>query len=160
MALPSVGGEFTTSLATQNADAVAITGGTITGVTLSTTGGTMTTPTLTTPTITGGTIDNNIIGGSTPAAITGTTVVGSTSVATAGTLKSYSGTAPGAGSGITVGLTTSSTANLGVFFGTGDPSMTVAKGSIYMKTDAGSTTTRLFIATDAAGTWAHFTASA
>ncbi len=148
MTVPSVGGEFTTSLATQNADAVAITGGTITGVTL------------TTPTITGGTINNNIIGGSTPAAITGTTVVGTTSVATAGTIKSYSGTAPGAGSALSVGLTTSSTTNLGLFFGTGDPSFSAAKGSLYSATDASTGTTRLFVNTNGTTGWTNFTAAA
>lgn len=35
MAIPSVGGETSTSLATQNADAVAFTGGSITGIVLS-----------------------------------------------------------------------------------------------------------------------------
>jgi hypothetical protein len=88
------------TMAEQNANNVAITGGAISGVTLPasnitgtlgvTNGGTgvttstgsgsnvlNTSPTLTTPAITGGTIDNTVIGGTTPAAGTFTTLTSS-----------------------------------------------------------------------------------
>jgi hypothetical protein len=47
-----------------------------------------------------------------------------------------------------------------VLFGAGDPTASVPKGSLYIKTDAALATDRLWIATDSAGTWASFTASA
>lgn len=46
--------------------------------------------------------------------------------------------------------------------GSGDPNtvVTAPKGSLWQRTDASSTTTRLYINTDGGTTWAHFTASA
>lgn len=54
----------------------------------------------------------------------------------------------------------SSTANFGVFYGTGDPSFSAAKSSLYVKTNATTTTTRLWVNTDGSTGWANFTASA
>jgi len=56
---------------------------------------------------------------------------------------------------------TKSTAG-GIYRGAGDPTsaLVVPMGSLYVKTDASATTDRLWIATDSAGTWAYFTASA
>lgn len=136
MAIPSVGGETSTSLATQNADAVAFTGGTIAGVTL-----------------TGGAY-NGTVGATTPSTVAATTVTAT------GAIKANSGTAPGAGSALSVGLTTSSTANLGIFFGTGAPSFAAGKGSLYSATDATTTTTRLYVNTDGSTTWSAFTSAA
>ena len=50
----------------------------------------------------------------------------------------------------------------GIYTGNGDPTsaLVVPKGSLYVKLDAASTTTRLWIATDAAGTWTYFTSNA
>lgn len=50
----------------------------------------------------------------------------------------------------------------GIYTGDGDPTsdLKVPKGSLYVKLDATTTITRLWIATDTAGTWAYFTASA
>lgn len=50
----------------------------------------------------------------------------------------------------------------GMYRGAGSPTSAFAppKGSLYVKTDAATTTDRLWIATDDAGTWAYFTASA
>lgn len=73
---PNVGGEFSTSLATQNADAVAITGGTIAGVTL--TGATLTTGAF-----------NGTVGATTPSSGAFTTLTASTGLTnTPITLKS------------------------------------------------------------------------
>jgi len=45
-------------------------------------------------------------------------------------------------------------------FGSGAPGITRPKGSIYINTSAVTTTTRLYINTDGATTWASFTTSA
>ena len=44
--------------------------------------------------------------------------------------------------------------------GFGSPTHSGHKGELYIRLDASSTTTRLFINTDGGVTWAHFTASA
>ena len=44
--------------------------------------------------------------------------------------------------------------------GTGAPSASVAKGSIYLRTDGSTTNDRFYVATDAAGTWTAVTTSA
>lgn len=77
-----------------------------------------------------------------------------------GAVKAYSATAvPAAGAG-NVGITFSSTANLGLFCGTGAPTVSAAKGSLYVRTDATTTTTRLYINTDGGTTWTTFTTAA
>lgn len=48
---------------------------------------------------------------------------------------------------------TAATPVLGVYFGSGVPTITVGKGSLYLRTDGGGVNTRAYIATDAAGTW-------
>lgn len=78
----------------------------------------------------------------------------------AGTITLQSGQAPVAGGDPKAALLCTSTANLGIYFGTGSPSFSAAKGSLYIKTDAATSATRLYIATDSAGTWAAFTAAA
>ena len=52
------------------------------------------------------------------------------------------------------------TADFGIYFGTGDPGFAAAKGSLYTKTNATTTTTRLWVNTDGSTTWANFTSSA
>lgn len=69
-------------------------------------------------------------------------------------------TAVGAGASTQAFVKASSTADLGVYYGTGDPGFTAARGSLYSKTDATTTTTRLWVNTDGGTTWAYFTSSA
>ena len=93
------------------------------------------------------------------------TVTGAASlqaVSSSNGLSILTGTAPAAAAATPVGLKMSSTANLGLFFGTGAPSGTVAaaKGSLYINTTATTTTSRLYINTDGSTTWATFTTSA
>lgn len=45
------------------------------------------------------------------------------------------------------------TANLGIFIGSGAPTVSAAKGSLYLRTDGSSGTTRAYINTDGATTW-------
>lgn len=84
-----------------------------------------------------------------------------TSISTTGAHISRSGTATPAAASAVSGIAMGS-ALVGVYWGTGDPSaaLTAPKGSLYVRTDATTTTTRLWINTDAGTTWASFTSSA
>jgi len=68
--------------------------------------------------------------------------------------------APVAGGGVSSAILCSSTALVGIYFGTGTPTFSAGKGSLYTKLDATTTTSRLWVATDAVGTWATITTSA
>ena len=67
-------------------------------------------------------------------------------------------TAPPAG-GVAAYLM-SSTANLGVFFGSGVPTISAAQGSLYMRTDGSSTSTRMYVNTNGSTTWTAVTTAA
>lgn len=56
----------------------------------------------------------------------------------------------------------SKTAGLGLYIGTGSPNgaLTAAKGSLYMRTDGSSASTRLYVNTDNGTTWTNFTSAA
>jgi hypothetical protein len=58
-----------------------------------------------------------------------------TSLTTTGTLYGYSGTAIPAGGTAGSGFKLSSTANFGIFFGSGVPTLSAAQGSIYLRSD-------------------------
>jgi hypothetical protein len=70
-----------------------------------------------------------------------------------GSATFLSGTAIPAGGTAGSGVKLSSTANFGVFFGSGAPSLSAAKGSLYLRSDGSSTTTRAYINTDGGTTW-------
>ncbi len=72
---------------------------------------------------------------------------------TSGGLSLLSGTAVPAGGTAGAGLTFSSTANLGVFFGSGAPSLSAAKGSLYLRTDGSTTNDRMYVNTTGSTTW-------
>jgi hypothetical protein len=69
-------------------------------------------------------------------------------------------TAVPAGGTAGLGLTMSSTADLGIFFGSGLPTLAAAKGSLYLRTDGSSTTTRMYINTNGASTWTNVVTTA
>lgn len=69
----------------------------------------------------------------------------------------YGGTAIPAGGTAGAGLKFSSTANFGVFFGSGAPTLSAAKGSFYLRSDGSGTTDRAYIATNSSGTWTALT---
>ncbi|EKS29266.1 glycoside hydrolase family 55 protein [Afipia felis] len=50
-----------------------------------------------------------------------------------------------AGGDTSVGLKFTSTANLGIFIGSGAPTLSAAKGSLYIRTDGSSTSTRMYV---------------
>ena len=58
-----------------------------------------------------------------------------TSLSVTGALTAFSGTAPPAGGTAGDGLLFSSTANTGIFFGSGAPTLSAGQGSIYIRTD-------------------------
>ncbi len=51
-------------------------------------------------------------------------------------------------------------AGIDLIVGSGAPTMTAPKGTLYINTTATTATTRLYINTDGGTTWAYFTASA
>lgn len=75
----------------------------------------------------------------------------------AGAVQFFSGTAVPAGGTAGVGVTMSSTANLGVFFGSGVPTLSAAQGSLYMRTDGSTTSTRMYVNTNGTTGWTAVT---
>lgn len=71
-----------------------------------------------------------------------------------------SGTAIPAGGTAGTGFKFSSTSNFGVFFGSGAPSLAAAQGSLYLRSDGSSTSTRLYINTDGSTAWTNVTTAA
>ena len=69
-----------------------------------------------------------------------------------------SGTAPAAG-GMSA-ILISSTANFGIFVGSGVPTVSAAQGSLYLRTDGNSTSTRAYINTNGSTTWTAITTAA
>jgi len=47
-----------------------------------------------------------------------------------------------------------------ILTGSGAPSMSAAKGSLYVRTDGSSTSTRLYVNTDGSTTWTNVTTAA
>ena len=69
----------------------------------------------------------------------------------------HSTVAPPAGGAFKTGLLMSSTDTLGVYFGSGAPTLTAAQGSLYMRTDGSSTSTRLYVNTNGSTGWTNVT---
>lgn len=69
----------------------------------------------------------------------------------------YAGTAIPAGGTAGSGYRFSSATNFGVFFGSGVPTLSAAQGSLYMRSDGSSTSTRLYVNTDGATAWTNVT---
>lgn len=89
--------------------------------------------------------------------------IGANVAAPANTLDVYGvvavalGTAIPAGGSSSVKILMSSTANFGIYAGSGAPTVSAAQGSIYLRTDGTSTSTRLYVNTDGATTWTNVT---
>ena len=69
-------------------------------------------------------------------------------------------TAIPAGGTAGVGYRFSSTANFGVFFGSGAPTLSAAKGSLYLRSDGSGTGDRMYVNTDGSTTWTAVTTAA
>lgn len=63
------------------------------------------------------------------------------------------GTAIPAGGTNGTGLAFSTATNFGVYFGSGAPSLSAAKGSLYLRSDGSGIADRIYVATDAVGGW-------
>jgi hypothetical protein len=75
-----------------------------------------------------------------------------------GNLTADSATAPVAGGVQSIQI--GSTAGFGIYFGSGAPTITAAQGSLYLRTDGSSTSTRAYINTNGATTWTAITTAA
>lgn len=75
-------------------------------------------------------------------------------------LWAHSGTAMPAGGSNGKGYLLSSTTNFGVFFGSGAPTLTAGKGSLYLRSDGTTTNNRAYINTDGGTTWTALTTAA
>lgn len=81
------------------------------------------------------------------------TAINTSSISATSYVKAYTGTAIPAGGTTGSGVRLSSTANFGVFFGSGVPTLSAGKGSIYLRSDGSGTNNRMYINTDGATTW-------
>ena len=77
-----------------------------------------------------------------------------------GSVSIESSTAVPAGGSAGKGLKMSSTSNLGIFFGSGAPTLASAQGSLYIRTDGSGVADRLYINTDGSTTWTNVTTAA
>jgi hypothetical protein len=92
--------------------------------------------------------------------VTGGNVLSSAVVSAVGAATILSGTAVPAGGTAGAGYKFSSVANLGVFFGSGAPTLSAAQGSLYLRTDGSSTITRMYINTNGSTGWTNVVTSA
>jgi hypothetical protein len=89
--------------------------------------------------------------------LTGGNVLSSAVVSAVGNATILGGTVVPAGGTTGAGYKMSSTTNLGIFFGTGAPSLSAAQGSLYLRTDGSTTNNRLYVNTNGATTWTPVT---
>jgi len=90
---------------------------------------------------------------------TGTTVsvtgnVTGGNLRTAGQLLAASGTTITAGGSQSLGLEFSTTTDFGIFFGSGAPTISAAKGSLYLRSDGSTTNDRMYVNTNGTTAWA------
>lgn len=90
-----------------------------------------------------------------PAAMT----VGGT-LGVTGAITGLNATAIPAGGTTGSGILVSSTANFGVFFGSGAPTLSAAKGSLYLRSDGSTTNDRMYVNTNGTTTWTAVTTAA
>ena len=99
-----------------------------------------------------GAAGGNVAGGSVDlrgGAATGSGVIGN--------VKIEGATATPAGGSTRLRLLFGTTAGFGIYVGSGAPSVTAAQGSLYLRSDGSSTSTRLYVNSDGAGTWVAVT---
>ena len=86
--------------------------------------------------------------------------VSAVAVTTIGSVTAASGTTIPAGGTAGAGFLVSATANFGIFFGSGAPTLSAAKGSLYLCSDGTTTNDRLYVNTDGSTTWTNVTTAA
>jgi hypothetical protein len=126
-----------------SADLVSAVGNIIAGNVLGGANVNATTHTGATVSVTGNVTGGNVLSGDVISAVGAATILSGTAIPVGGT----------AGGGYKM----SSTTNLGIFFGSGAPTLNAAQGSLYLRTDGSTTTTRLYVNTDGATTWTAVT---
>ena len=92
--------------------------------------------------------------------VTGGNILSSAVISAVGNATILSATAVPAGGTTGAGYKMSSTTNLGVFFGSGAPTLSAAQGSLYLRTDGSSTITRMYINTNGSTGWTNVVTSA
>ena len=100
---------------------------------------------------TGNVTGGNVLFGS--GIVSGTGNITGGNLRTAGAVVAATGTAITAGGLQSVGLEFSSTADFGVFFGSGVPTISAAKGSLYLRSDGTTTNDRMYVNTNGSTTW-------
>lgn len=93
------------------------------------------------------------------AAIGGTSASFSSTVAGASTFTALNAAAATAG-GAAAFLATTTAGGLGVYVGSGAPTVAAAKGSLYLRTDGSGTGDRAYINTNGSTTWTALTTAA
>lgn len=83
----------------------------------------------------------------------------SSSLSVSGQASLQTGTSPPASGANTAGIKMSSTSNFGLFFGSGAPTFSAAQGSLYMRTDGSSSSTRLYVNSTGSTTWVNITSA-
>lgn len=91
-------------------------------------------------------------------AVSGAVTLSST-LATSGQPAFQTATAPPAAGANTAGIKMSSTANLGLYYGSSAPTFSAAQGSLYMRTDGSSSSTRLYVNSTGSTTWVNITSA-
>lgn len=79
-------------------------------------------------------------------------------ISVSGNITADNAIAPVAG-GAAAFLATS-TAGLGIYIGSGAPTVSAAQGSLYLRTDGSSTSTRLYVNTNGTTGWTNVTTAA
>lgn len=77
----------------------------------------------------------------------------------AGLISLAASTATPAGGSTSVRLVFGSTAGFGIYIGSGAPTVSAAQGSIYLRSDGSSTSTRLYVNTNGTTGWTNFTSA-
>ena len=85
--------------------------------------------------------------------------VSATTVAATSTVTARSASALVAG-GAAAFVGTNTAGSMGIYFGSGAPTVAAAKGSLYLRSDGSSTSTRAYINSDGATTWTALTTAA
>ncbi len=75
-------------------------------------------------------------------------------------LHAHAATVMPAGGTAGAGVLMSTTSNFGIFFGSSAPTLSAAKGSLYLRSDGSGTTSRAYINTDGGTTWTNITTAA
>lgn len=79
---------------------------------------------------------------------------------TNGNLNVCAGTATPAGGSTTARMLFGTTAGFGIYYGSGAPTVSAAKGSLYLRSDGTTTNDRMYVNTNGSTTWTNVTTGA